>query len=147
MKAFNIIFLNFIMIVLLGVVTVCAQTVAIGHVSAEVVESISAASQAITGFNLKSASLPTENSGLNYENVNLGKFKINSGADITCNVMMKSAALSDINGNELTIEPSVTVSKSTDGNQTLQLEGKARLMQEQTSGLYQGSYTMIFAYN
>ena len=147
MKAFQILLLNFILLILPGGLNVYAQTVAIGHVSAEVVESISAASQAITGFNLKGGSLLTEKGNLNYENVDLGKFKINSGADITCNVMMKPAALSDVNGNALTIEPSVTVSKNTDGNQTLQLEGKARLMQDQTSGLYQGSYTMIFAYN
>ncbi|MDO9578959.1 MAG: hypothetical protein Q7J06_00075 [Bacteroidales bacterium] len=35
----------------------------------------------------------------------------------------------------------------TDGNQTLRLTGRARMMQGQASGLYQGSYTMVFAYN
>ena len=36
-----------------AMVNVCAQTVAIGHVSAEIVESVSASSLAITGFDMK----------------------------------------------------------------------------------------------
>lgn len=133
------------------------QTEAIGHVSAEIVESVSASSLAITGFNLKNGNIQgemaqSEKSNLNYENVNLGKFKINSGSDIACNVILKSAALSDANGNEFILEPSVTISgqsvaQCTEGNQTLRLKGKARLVQGQASGLYQGSYTMVIAYN
>ncbi|MDO9580451.1 MAG: hypothetical protein Q7J06_07775 [Bacteroidales bacterium] len=50
------------------------------------------------------------------------------------------------------IEPSATSygqadAQRTDGNQTLRLTGRARMMQGQASGLYQGSYTMVFAYN
>ncbi|BBE16258.1 hypothetical protein AQPE_0395 [Aquipluma nitroreducens] len=91
-------------------------------------------------------------SNLNYENVNLGKFKINSSSDIACNVILKSATLSDANGNGFIIEPSATVSgqseaQCTDGNQILQLKGKACFMQGQASGLYQGSYTMVIVYN
>ncbi|MDO9579053.1 MAG: hypothetical protein Q7J06_00550, partial [Bacteroidales bacterium] len=94
-----------------AMVNVCAQTVAIGYVSAEIVESVSASSLAITGFDLKNESnmaaiTQLEPAGWNYENVNLGEIKINSGMGVACNVVMKPATLSDTNGNGFTIEPS-----------------------------------------
>lgn len=158
MKVFCIILLSkFVLLFMFTDNSAYAQTVAIGHVSAEIVESVSASSQAITGFNLKNGNTQNavaqyEESNLNYENVNLGKFKINSGSDIACNFILKSATLSDGNGNGFILEPSATVSgqsvaQRTYGIQTLQLKGKARLMQGQASGLYQGSYTMVIAYN
>ena len=138
-----------------AMVDICAQTVAIGYVTAEVVESVSASSFAITGFDMKNERIltaQTEQVGWNYENVKLGEIKINSGTGIACNIVMKPATLSDTNGNGFTIEPFATISgqtdaQRTDGNQTLQMTGRARMMQGQASGLYQGSYTMVFAYN
>ena len=155
MKAYLAILLAVTLQSMFAMVNVCAQTVAIGHASAEVVESVSASSLAITGFDLKNGSNLTaqsDPSGWNYENVSLGEIKINSGIGIACNVVMKSATLSDTNGNGFTIEPSAINSaqadaQRTDGNQTLQLTGRVRMMQGQASGLYQGSYTMVFAYN
>ena len=155
MKAYLAILLAVTLQSMFAMVNVCAQTVAIGHASAEVVESVSATSLAITGFDLKNGSNLTaqsEPAGWNYENVSLGEIKINSGTSIACNVVMKPATLSDTNGNGFTIEPSATSygqtdAQRTDGNQTLQLTGRARMMQGQASGLYQGSYTMVFAYN
>lgn len=157
MKAFLAILLTITLPSMFAMVNVCAQTVAIGHVSAEIVESVSASSLAITGFDLKnennlSAAAQPELASWNYENVDLGEIKINSGTDVACNVVMKPATLSDTNGNGFTIEPSATGSgqsgaQRADGNQTLHLKGRARIMQGQASGLYQGSYTMVFAYN
>jgi hypothetical protein len=157
MKSFLVILLTVALQSMFAIVNVCAQTVAVGHVSAEVVESVSASSKAITGFNMKNENnftllAQSDPEGRNYENISLGEIKINSGIGIACNVMMKSAALSDINGNGFTIEPSSTSygqtdAQRTDGNQTLILTGRAHMMQDQESGLYQGSYTMIFAYN
>jgi len=157
MKTLHIIFLTGALLNVFALANVFAQTVAIGHVSAEVVESVSASSLAVTGFDLKNENIrnvvtQAGQVNLNYENVNLGKFKINSGADVACNVVMKSAELSDVNGNQFTIEPSATGfeqsdAQLTDGNQTLQLQGKVLAAQGQASGLYQGSYTMVFAYN
>lgn len=135
---------------------VYGQTVAIGHVSAEVVEAVSVSSLAVTDFNINNASTLAINqssaSEYNYESVNLGSIKINSGKDVACNLVMKSAELSDMNGNGLSIEPSALSADNSDfqraiGNQTLQVNGKARIAQGQASGLYQGSYTMVFAYN
>jgi hypothetical protein len=157
MKAYLAILLAVILQSMFAMVNVSAQTVAVGHVSAEVVESVSASSLAITGFEMKNgtnftASAQSEPAGWNYENVSLGEIKINSGIGIACNVVMKPATLSDTNGNDFTIEPFAISSgqadaQRTDGNQTLQLTGRARMMQGQASGLYQGSYTMVFAYN
>ena len=155
MKAFLAILLAVTLQSMFAMVNVCAQTVAVGHVSAEVVESVSASSLAITGFDMKNENNLTaqsEPAGWNYENVSLGEIKINSGMGIACNVVMKPATLSDTNGNGFIIEPSATSygqadAQRTDGNQTLQLTGRARMMQGQASGLYHGSYTMVFAYN
>lgn len=157
MKALLAILLIYAILSTYAIRNVCAQTVAIGHISAEIVESVSASSHAITGFFLKNGNVQgemaqSEKGNLNYENVNLGKFKINSGSDIACNVILKSAALSDANGNGFIVEPSATISgqyveQYTIGIQSLQLKGKARLTLGQTSGLYQGSYTMVFAFN
>jgi len=155
MKTYLAILLTITLQIIFAMVDVCAQTVAIGHVTAEVVESVSASSLAITGFDMKNLSIQTaqsEQTGWNYENVNLGEIKINSGTGIACNIVMKPATLSDTFGNGFTIEPSAISSaqvdaQRTDGNQTLQLTGRARMIQGQASGLYQGSYTMVFAYN
>lgn len=157
MKALLAILFAVTLLSIFASVNVCAQTVAIGHVSAEIVEGVSASSLAITGFDIKNendlnATAQLDQSGWNYENVNLGAIKINSGKDVACNVLMKPAELSDTNGNGFTIEPSamsanLSDSQRADGNQTLQINGKARMAQGQATGLYQGSYTMVFAYN
>ena len=142
---------------LFSIANVCAQTVCVGHVSAEVVEAVSVSSQAVTGFEVNNSSTlaaasQLDSNGLNYENVNLGSIKINSGKDVACNLVMKSAELTDNNGNGFSIEPTALSTNQSDtqradGNQTLQLNGLARIAQGQASGLYQGSYTMVFAYN
>lgn len=155
MKALLAILLTVALQSIFAMVNVCAQTVAIGHVTAEVVESVSVSSRAITGFDMKGGNnllaLAQTKTGWNYENVDLGEIKINSGTNVTCNVVMKPATLSDTKGNGFTIEPSATSflsgAQRADGNQTLHLNGKAHMAQGQASGLYQGSYTMVFAYN
>lgn len=155
MKAFLAILLTVALQSIFAMVNVCAQTVAIGHVTAEVVESVSVSSRAITGFDMKGGNnllaLAQTKTGWNYENIDLGEIKINSGTNVACNVVMKPATLSDTKGNGFTIEPSATSflsdAQRADGNLILHLNGKAHMAQGQASGLYQGSYTMVFAYN
>lgn len=140
-----------------AIVKVFAQTVAIGHITAEVVESVSTSSLAITGFDMKyessvSTLALTECAGWNNENLNLGDFKINSGAGISCNVVIKPVSLSDGDGNGFTIEPFAAGSfqngiQAAVGNQTLHLRGRGKMPRSQAAGLYKGSYTMVFAYN
>jgi len=135
---------------------VCSQTIAIGHVTAEVIESVSAASNAITNFELEtiaeSDARQLEQSYLTSENVNLGAITLNSGKNISCNVVVKAASLFDDAGNGFTLEPTVknnsyASAAKADGSQTIQLDGKANRSSSQASGLYQGSYTVVFAYN
>lgn len=127
------------------------QVVAVGHVFAEVVESVSVASAAITNFELVQN---TEISEINNasETVNLGAITINSGKDVTCNVVLKSASLSDSAGNGFTIEPTVkndlyASTTKPNGSQTIQLGGTTNRASNLASGLYEGSYTVVFAYN
>lgn len=134
-----------------------AQTVAIGHISAEVVESVSASSNVTLNFHIANGTSgvrlnqlsPTQ---MNTRRVEMGEVELNSGNSIACNVMMKSSTLTDNNGNRINFEPVTSVSGSqdsnrADGSQNLHVSGNVMLAQNQANGLYQGSYTMIFAYN
>ena len=155
MKTSLTLILAAILTLTLAVTKVCnGQLVAIGHVSAEVIESVSAASNAVTSFELAAIAerKSSEQSYQNTENINLGAITLFSGKDVTCNVVVKSASLSDSVGNGFTLETSIknntfaSVAQS-NGSQTIQLDGRANLGGSQASGLYQGSYTVVFAYN
>jgi len=136
---------------------VCScQTVAIGHVSAEVIESVSAASNPISNFEIATLTAKDtkamEQTYLTSGTLNLGMITINSGRDITCNVVLNSASLSDSAGNGFTVAPVLknaafaSVAQS-NGSQTMELSGKTSMASNQPSGNYQGSYTVVFAYN
>ncbi|HZL10431.1 MAG TPA: hypothetical protein VFC65_10565 [Prolixibacteraceae bacterium] len=129
-----------------SVSNVYSQLVAIGHVSAEVVESVSAASAIVTNFEIGSATDSESKS------IDLGAITIQSGKDIACNVVLKQASVSDALGNSFTLDASLNPDSASraarsNGSQTIQLNGKANLSDNQASGLYQGSCTVIFAYN
>jgi hypothetical protein len=130
---------------------VSGQTVAIGHVFAEVVEAVSVSSATISNFELAKTT-ESISTNLSQETLNLGTVTINSGKDYTCGVVLKPANVSDSFGNGFSIEPVVknellaSVAKS-NGTQTIQLGGMANKGTNQASGLYAGSYTVIFAYN
>ena len=151
MQARVVLFIAVFLISILGGTKVNGQVVAIGHVSAEIVESVSAASAAITEFELAKA---TQNfsSDLTSETLDLGAITIFSGKDITCNVVLKPAALTDSQGNGFTIDPAVqnnlfASATRPNGSQTIQLGGTTNRTSNQASGLYEGSYTVVFAYN
>jgi len=119
------------------------QTIAVGHVSAEIIESVSVSSSAVTSFDILNNKVSSSNSS-----VNLGEMKVNSGASVAYNVVLKPATLSNINGSSFTIEPtSQSESQLTSGNQTLRLSANTKFVQGKESGLYQGSYSVVFAYN
>ena len=130
---------------------VCGQVVAIGHVSAEVVEAVSASSATISNFELAKV---TDNNATNLssETLNLGAITIVSGKDVTCNVVLKPAALTDSAGNGFTLEPAIqndlfASAAKANGSQTIRLGGTTNRTSNQASGLYEGSYTVVFAYN
>jgi len=119
------------------------QTMAIGHVSAEIIESVSVSSSAVTNFDILNSKASSNNS-----NVSLGVMKVNSGAGVTYNVVVKPATLSNINGSSFIIEPtSQSENRLSSGSQTLRLSANTNSVQGKESGLYQGSYSVVFAYN
>ena len=120
------------------------QTIAVGHVSAEIIESVSVSSSAVTSFDILNNKVSSSNSS-----VSLGEMRVNSGASVAYNVVLKPATLSNINGSSFTIEPtSKSESQLTSGNQTLRLSANTNnSVQGKESGLYQGSYSVVFAYN
>lgn len=147
MKATGALIIAFLFFSLLGGINANAQTVAIGHVSAEIVESVSAASAAITDFELAKAN-QNISTNLISETLNLGTITLNSGRDITCNVVLKTATLSDSQGNGFTIEPAVKSDLlASNGSQAIELGGTTNRSGSSASGLYEGNYTVVFAYN
>jgi hypothetical protein len=151
MRATVIIFIAAFLGFTLGGPKVSGQVVAIGHVSAEIVESVSAASATITNFELAKSTNDISTS-LTSETLNLGSITLNSGKDVSCNVVLKPATLSNSEGNGFTIEPAVTTdllaaAAKANGSQTIQLGGTTNRTSDQASGLYKGSYTVVFAYN
>jgi hypothetical protein len=137
----------FLLLCLLGMARVNAQVVATGHVTAEVVESVSASAKVNTGFDLRSESFE-ETGTLLTSDLNLGTITVNSGKNVACNVVMHPASLTDSMGNNLEVETSYSSPlRKKAGSQVLQLTAKARTRTGQSTSLYQGSYTMVFAYN
>ena len=123
------------------------QCVAVGHVSAEIIESVSVSSSAVTNL-----TLGDKQSSNNDNCVCLGEMKINSGASVACNVVVQSGTLSNTKGDSVSIEPSASSSlkaenQFTEGNQTLRLAANTSSLKGMESGLYQGSYSVVFAYN
>lgn len=126
-----------------------AQVVAVGRVSAEVVESVSATSSAVTMLQFNTANNNNNTTGKDFS---LGEVKVNSGDAVLCNVMMTSGNLSDVNGNELVIDTAAfdggQNSSIIGGNTTLNIKGRAQSTSDQSvTGVYQGTYKMVFAYN
>ena len=156
MKTITSLILAAILTLGLPVSRACSQTIAIGHVTAEVIESVSAASIAITSFELgaisESNAKQLEQSNLNSETINLGAITLYSGKNMSCNIVVKPASLFDSAGNGFTLDPTIKNNPfgsdaKADGSQTIQLDGKANRSPNQASGVYQGSYTVVFAYN
>lgn len=152
MKARVIIFIAVLFISTFVGTKANAQVVAIGHVYAEIVESVSAASAAITEFELAKKSAQDLSSNLTAETLDLGAITIYSGKDVTCNVVLKQAAMTDSQGNGFTIDPAVqnnlfASATRSNGSQTIQLGGTTNRTNNQAAGLYEGSYTVVFAYN
>ena len=140
-----------------GVAEICSgQVVAIGHVTAEVIESVSASSQAVTSLTLgapaSAGTLTAGQAATTSPTLNLGTMTVNSGSSATVNVVLKSATLSNALGNGFTLDPSLGTNATasvaqSNGSQNIKLSGTANLAGGQANGFYEGSYTVIFAYN
>lgn len=151
MKAGRIWIIFVFLMITLGSTKVNAQVVAVGRVFAEVVESVSASSATISSFEL-SKSQESVSVGLEAVGLDLGAITINSGNNITCNIVLTAASLKDELGNSLILNPIVnkgllSAPVSSNGIQVVQLGATPVVSQDQASGVYEGSYTVIFAFN
>ena len=156
MRAMYKISLVTIVISLITAVSGIGQVSVTGRAFAEVVESVSVKSQAVTSFEISNTpdfnTIDNSESDLNHLNVNLGEIKISSGSNVGYNLIITPAKLSNSSGEDFNISPSLVNNKLektilNNGSQTIALKGEASLKQNQVSGIYQGSYTLILAYN
>lgn len=137
------------------IISAYAQTKATGHITAEIVESVSTTSKTVNTFYLKNELLSTtESEQLNpdVEDFNLAEVIISSGAGVGCNLVITPAKLSDARGNDLTIETFLNTNdqknvRTATGNQTLKLTGRANASGKTASGLFTGSYSVVVAYD
>ena len=145
MKMFPYITL-FILLLLVGsTAKVEGQVVAIGRVTAEVVESVGASAKVTTGFEV-AASANEEYGTLASADLNLGTITIHN--DVSCNVVMLSATIVNEAGKGMEVETDFSARKKDEtGTQTLNLKAKAWMRSGHDSGSYKGTYEMVFAYN
>ncbi len=132
-----------------------AQTFTTGHMTAEVIESVSASSQALLGLALETVINNTLKSGevtITSNKVTFGVLTINSGDLITINVPEKLTVLSVTTGDglftELNTQKNITTANlNSTISPTGQISGTTVLADCQTQGLSQGSFTIILACN
>lgn len=122
-----------------------AQVSVIGHAVAEVVEIASIHSDAITELSINTSS-PNINNDLD-----LGTITVKSGSSSSCDIMVIPATLVNKAGASLTLEAAANnlpkeSSTKLNNNRTLALTGNTAIPKGQ-AGVYQGSYTIVLAYN
>lgn len=138
-----------ISLVLAGTGTGFAQTVATGHITAEVIESISASSQAVTNLslettianNIQSQELQTSTNSI-----------VNSGNTFTVNVVLKSEPDSSSQENDSKTEllpdnSELVTNPSSDSLELIPINGTSKVADALLSGHNHGTYTVVFACN
>lgn len=112
-----------------------AQVVAIGHICAEVIESVSIGSSAITDLVI--------NRNSTNSTIDMGKVTISSSNNVVTNVLINQATIT--NGQQtFSITPSTDTTIS--GSKTIDITGTTNLTSD-VSGNYQGLYAMTVVYN
>ncbi len=133
-----------------------AQTVATGHVTAEVIESISATSQAVTSLALNTAitnSIQTQGQrSLTSSMINPTTITVNSGNSFTVNVVLKPESGCTTQQTSSTTGTSSIISGTdlnpkSNSSQLQSINGTTNLSDSLLSGQYRGSYTIVFACN
>lgn len=153
----SIYFLTALIICLFATMKASCQATALAYAGVEIVEAATAISSPITSFELINdhssfqGNSKDQASSKNNQ-LNLGEIKINSSSAVACNMVLNPAKLYDANGNDLQVTLSARTADSstgmcTKGSETVRLNGVAQLSQNQVSGFYSGSYTLIFAFN
>ena len=157
MKIIPLFLISFILILGTGGSEVCsAQTFAIGHITAEVIESVSASSQAITNI---SSDLPLSNTILNQGTtagissvIKLGGIIVNSGDMVTVDVVQNSISFSNSKkaiiqiDNNLYSKDLITTTQ-TNSSSILQKVSLTNMADSIPYLQNSGSYTIVFACN
>ena len=134
-----------------------AQAVTIGHMTAEVVESVSASSKAYACLNVKNSAIITESTlntlSLSHnENESLGTIKISSGTSLACNLVIhpvnsvKSKVVSSPKVSAI-VKPDSGNAGRPDIIQSIQSSGTSVISPSHEPRLQNGIYSIIFAYN
>jgi hypothetical protein len=143
-------------ILMFAAVEANSQATATGYAGVSIVEAATATSSPITSFEIKhdAASFSDISTGnvTSTSELNLGEITIQSTSAVACNMVLNPTTLFDANGNDLHVTLSASTSENqknmcTKGTETIHMNGTAQINQNQTSGLYSGSYTLIFAFN
>ncbi len=148
-------FVFFLTIMLTGLMSeVKGQIKVLAHITAEVVDSAHASSKIINGAELRSEQIiPVklqQNKSLERELLNVGAVRIFAGEDIACCIDLHKTILSNNSGNFFTIEPASVhsgLSYSSNGSQTLLLNGIASVTDYPAKGSYIGHLTVVVQYN
>ncbi len=128
-----------------------SQAVATGHVSAEIVESVSASAQTVSEFNIKNSVNYGKAASVEEAALDLGTMTIYTGKDVIFSFLMQATRLQDLKGNGFGIDPSFSLQNNSTGKQEgtriMRISGTPLLESDQRSGIYRGNYTMTIAYN
>lgn len=132
----------FLMILAAGLT---AQVTVTGHVTAEVVEAVSATSGTNNLLSLQQNATP--------DNLDLGSFTLGGGSNAICSVIVNSTQLTGDNGNMVNFNANASLSNNTGllderGTQVFNFKGDAgkEIMNNQDKN-YAGQYNVVFAYN
>lgn len=126
-----------------------SQTIAIGHMTAEVIESISAASNTITSFEIETITDPNtvilNQINITSETINLGLITLNSGRAVIFSVVVEPATLSDRSGNGFTLstltkDRLLALAAQPNGSQSIQLDGLTNIAIRSLQGFLHGSF-------
>ena len=124
---------------------VSAQVTVTGHVSAEVVEAVSATSGTNNLLSLQQNTSP--------ENLDLGSFTLSGGSNAICSVVVNSSQLTGDHGNLVSFSANASLINSTGvlddrGTQVFNFKGKASEdILKSNEKNYEGQYNVVFAYN
>lgn len=129
---------------LLSVADMLAQSVVTARATAEIIDAVTLYADAVTDFDITNSQ--------DVQDFSMGAVKLNTSRAITYNVVVKPAVLNSDSGNSFTVQPTVAAIDQTNSavspsHSTLNITGNAREIQEQKPGNYQGSYSVVFAYN
>lgn len=148
MKNFILIILSTILLNVISLSSLFAQTACIGHISAEVVEAVSISSNMVTNITIEKDKDYGQNS------LDLGKIVICDGKSSNCNVAVEAATIISESGKTFALTPKTCLMSSSNNNsyndqlnKRILLKGAISEIEPYKANMYKGSYTIILAYN